>query len=462
VRGRTGNPADKAPPGHPLPLPANPASEGESPRNPDLRGLGSGVGESGFATLRAMAKNGLTYASAGVDLEGKDSFTESLGGVLRRTYTPRVIDNPGGFAGLFRLDYNERLFKRNYKDPVLVACTDGVGTKVKLATEAGDYSTVGIDLVAMSINDMIVQGAEPLFFLDYIAVSKVERGMLDQIVRGVAEGCRQSGCALLGGETAEMPDIYAPGEFDLAGFAVGVVELKRAINPVRVEKKDVVLGVASSGLHSNGFSLVRKVVKHAGLDLKKVYPEFVTERTEPRAQVRGKRSRHEGMNGAAKSSARGGRSSGVGSKPPAPGTPPTPGTQSHAPTLGQVLLTPTRIYAASIVKLLRAYRVKMVISGMANITGSGLAGNLERALNPKVDAVIDTKAWPVPAVFRALAEHGGVEDIEMRRVFNMGVGYCVIVKPTFAESVAEQLRKMGETVWTIGEIVKGSGKVIER
>ncbi len=408
-----------------------------------------------------MAKNGLTYASAGVDLEGKDTFTESLSGLLRRTYTPRVIDNPGGFAGLFRLDYNERLFKRNYKDPVLVACTDGVGTKVKLASEAGDYSTVGIDLVAMSINDMIVQGAEPLFFLDYIAVSKVERGMLDQIVRGVAEGCRQAGCALLGGETAEMPDIYAPGEFDLAGFAVGVVELKRAINPVRVEKKDVVLGVASSGIHSNGYSLVRKVVKHAGLDLKKVYPELAPPApalNEPRARARGKASAHAGTNGTTKAPARGGRSAGVTAKPATPGTP----TPPQGATLGKVLLTPTRIYAESIVKLLRAYRVKMVIAGMANITGSGLAGNLERALNPRVDAVIDTKAWPVPSVFTFLQGHGGVEDAEMRRVFNMGVGYCVIVKPAFADSVAEQLTKMGETVWTIGEITKGTGKVIEK
>jgi phosphoribosylformylglycinamidine cyclo-ligase len=397
---------------------------------------------------------GLTYASAGVDLHEKDSFTESLVSVLRRTYSPRVIDNPGGFAGLFRLDYNERLFKRNYKDPVLVACTDGVGTKVKLASEVGDYSTVGIDLVAMSINDMIVQGAEPLFFLDYIAVSKVDKGMLDQIVRGVAEGCRQSGCALLGGETAEMPDVYAPGEFDLAGFAVGVVELKRAINPVRVERKDVVLGVASSGIHSNGYSLVRKVVKHAGLDLQKVYPELVP--GEPAARARGARSPRAGTNGTAKGASRGRGSAATGAKPS------VTGTQAEAPTLGKVLLTPTRIYASSIVKLLRAYRVKMVISGMANITGSGMAGNLERALNPKVDAVIDTKAWPVPPVFKFLQEQGGIEDAEMRRVFNMGVGYCVIVKPTFAESVAEQLRKMGETVWTIGEIVKGTGKVIER
>jgi len=165
----------------------------------------------------------LTYAASGVALEAKDRFTESLGSLMRRTHGPRVIDNPGGFAGLFRLDFNQKLFQRNYKDPVLVACTDGVGTKVKLATMVGKFDTIGIDLVAMSINDMLVQGAEPLFFLDYIAVSKVDAPMLTDVVKGVAEGCRQSGCALIGGETAEMPDVYAPGEFDLAGFAIGVV-----------------------------------------------------------------------------------------------------------------------------------------------------------------------------------------------------------------------------------------------
>lgn len=206
---------------------------------------------------------GLTYAASGVNLEEKDGFTESLGSIMRRTHGPRVIDNPGGFAGLFRLDFNQKLFQRNYKDPVLVACTDGCGTKVKLAAEIGRYDTIGIDLVAMNVNDMVVQGAEPLFFLDYIAVGRVERAMLTDIVKGVADGCVKAGCALIGGETAEMPDVYSPGpppEFDLAGFAVGVVELARATDPERVEKGDVVLGLSSSGIHSNGYSLVRRIV----------------------------------------------------------------------------------------------------------------------------------------------------------------------------------------------------------
>ena len=218
-------------------------------------------------------KPALSYASAGVDLHEKDSFTDSLGALVRRTFSPRVIQNPGGFAGLFRLDYNQRLFRRNYKEPVLVACADGVGTKLKLATQLGIYDTIGIDLVAMNVNDLVVQGAEPLFFLDYIAVPKVDKSILTDLVRGMVEGCKLAGCALLGGETAEMPDVYAKGDFDLAGFCVGVVELKRAIKPSWVRPGDIVLGLASSGIHSNGYSLVRKIVDHAALDLTKVYED---------------------------------------------------------------------------------------------------------------------------------------------------------------------------------------------
>jgi len=378
---------------------------------------------------------GLTYAAAGVALEEKDRFTESLGSIMRRTYGPRVIPNPGGFAGLFRLDYNKGLFERNYKDPVLVACADGVGTKVKLATAIGKYDTVGIDLVAMNVNDMIVQGAEPLFFLDYIAVPKVDSAMLTDLVKGVAAGCREAGCALLGGETAEMPDVYPPGEFDLAGFAVGVVELKRVVDGVRVEKGDVVLGLASSGIHSNGYSLVRKVVEHAGLDLNAPAPaELLEGMKAPKRKGAKGGKRKAGENGAA---------------------------SERIPTLGEVLLTPTRIYAKSIVSLLKNYRVKKVVGGMAHITGSGMAGNLCRALHPKVDAVVDTSSWPVPPVFTFLQEKGGIEEEEMRRVFNMGIGYTLIVRPKFADSIKEQLEKLGEKVYVIGEVVKGKGEVRE-
>ncbi|GAB5496899.1 MAG: phosphoribosylformylglycinamidine cyclo-ligase [Phycisphaerales bacterium] len=349
---------------------------------------------------------GLTYADAGVDLETYDSFISGLGSMVRRTHGPRVIQNPGGFAGLFRLDYNQKLFQQNYVDPVLVACCDGVGTKLKIATETGDYSTVGVDLVGMSVNDLIVQGAEPLFFLDYIAVPSVIPEMLEQMVRGVASACKDSGCSLIGGETAEMPDVYAEGEFDMAGFAVGVVELKKATDPLRVAPGDVVLGLASDGVHSNGFSLVRKVVSTKKLSYDKIYKDLDSDST-----------------------------------------------------LGEVLLTPTRLYATPIVKLLRAYKVKKVVSGMAHITGGGLAQNVERVMNPGVDAVLDKKSWDVPAVFEFLQKQGKIADDEMARVFNMGVGYVLIVRPTFADAVKRKLAKYGETVYELGEIRKGTGKV---
>jgi len=376
---------------------------------------------------------GLTYAQAGVNLEEKDSFTEGLSGLMKRTFGPRVIKNPGGFAGLFRLDFNKGLFARNYKDPVLVACADGVGTKLKLAIALKKYDTLGIDLVAMNVNDMIVQGAEPLFFLDYIAVPKVDKAMLGSLVLGMVEGCKQAGCALLGGETAEMPDLYAPGDFDLAGFAVGVVDLKRAIKPDRVEVGDVVLGLGSDGIHSNGYTLVRKIVDHAGLDLHGVYDELLP------APLKAKRA----------GTAKGGKAASAPAK-------------AAKPKLGEVLLTPTRIYVRPIVRLLQSYTKKQVIGGMAHITGSGLEGNLCRALHSKVDAHIDTNAWPVPPVFKFLQRHGGVSDVEMRRVFNMGIGYTLVVRPAFADSIKQQLQKMGERVYVIGEIKKGKGNVIER
>ncbi len=351
-------------------------------------------------------KRPLTYAEAGVSIEEGDRFVRLIQSAMRSTHGPRVIHDPDGFAGLFRLDFNEKLFKRNYRDPVLVACADGVGTKVKLAQETGRYDTIGVDLVAMNVNDLVVQAAEPLFFLDYIAVHQVAPERLAEIVKGIADGCRQSGAALLGGETAEMPDIYAEGEFDLAGFAVGVLELRKAISPERVEAGDVVLGLESSGVHSNGFSLVRRIVQEAGLDYGRVYPELDENRS-----------------------------------------------------LGEALLEPTRVYAGSIVRVLRAYRVKRVISGMAHITGGGLAGNLARALHEGVDAVIDLRSWETPPIFRFLQEQGGVDPEEMRRVFNMGVGYCLIVRPTFAAAVKRRLERVGERVRIIGEIRKGSGAV---
>jgi len=348
----------------------------------------------------------LTYAGSGVDIHAGDRFVGLITSHMRRTHGPRVIPNDGGFAGLFRLDYNETLFKRNFKEPVLVACTDGVGTKIKLATTLHRYDTIGIDLVAMNVNDMIVQGAEPLIFLDYIACGKLVPERLERIVAGIAEACRLCGCALLGGETAEMPDVYSEDDIDLAGFAVGVAELDRVTDPARVEAGDIVIGLESDGVHSNGYSLVRSIVRQAGLDLNKVYKDL-----DPKL------------------------------------------------TLGDVLMTPTRLYAPPIVRLLRRYKVKKVISGMAHITGSGLGDNLERALHPSVDAVLDTAAWTPHPVFPFLQRHGRVDDAEMRSVFNMGIGYCLVVRPTFAKSVVEQLKRLRERPRIIGKLVKGSGRV---
>jgi len=366
--------------------------------------------------LGAMTKTGsesksggLTYEQAGVSIEAGDKFAGSIQQHMRRTFGPRVIENAGGFAGLLRLDYNETLFRHNYKDPVLVACTDGVGTKIKLAQSMDTWDTIGIDLVAMSVNDLVVQGAEPLLFLDYIACGKVDQRVLERIVKGISDACRLCDAALLGGETAEMPDVYAPGEIDLAGFAVGVVELNRATDNSRVEPGDVVIGLESDGVHSNGYSLVRAVVERAGLDLHKKYDELGEDRS-----------------------------------------------------LGEILLTPTRLYARPIVRVQRRYKVKRVISGMAHITGGGLAGNIDRALHDGIDATIDHDAWETPALFKFLQEKGNIEEAEMRRVFNMGIGFVLIVRPTFAQSIIKRFARLGERPVVLGEIIKGSGKVIEK
>ncbi len=347
----------------------------------------------------------LTYKASGVDIDAGDEVVDRIKHVLKRTHGPRVMGQHGAFAGMFRLDYNQKLFKRNYRDPVLVGCTDGVGTKVMLAAERRIYDTVGIDCVAMNVNDLIVQGAEPLFFLDYLGLSKLDPEATAKMIEGVAKGCEIAGCALIGGECAEMPDIYKPGDFDIAGFCVGVVELSRVVDAARVKKGDVVIGLRASGVHSNGYSLVRRIVKDAGLDMDRVYPE-------------------------------------LGGDP-----------------LWKVLLEPTRIYAKPITKLLGSYKKKKVVSGMAHITGGGLPGNVSRALGPKVDCVIDTSKWAPNPVFPFLQQHGNVERDEMFRVFNMGIGYTLVVRPSFADAVLEKLTKYGEEACVIGEIVKGTGEV---
>lgn len=379
----------------------------------------------------------MTYAESGVDIEAGDRVVGMIKSMVKRTHGPRVMGRHGGFAGLFRLDYNEKLFKRNYKDPVLVACTDGVGTKVKLACELKKYNTIGIDCVAMNVNDMIVEGAEPLYLLDYIGMHKQIPEVTAQIIEGVAKGCEIAGCALLGGECAEMPDIYAEGDYDLAGFATGVLELHRAIDPMRVEPGDIIIGLASSGFHSNGYSLVRKIVAKKKLDLARVYSEL-NEEEEWSAKPQGA--------DASTTTTAGLRQAGGGGS-------------GDPRTLGDVLLTPTRIYAKQIVKLLRKYTVKKVISGMAHITGGGLPGNVNRALHEKVDAMINQSAWEVPAIFGFLQKQGNVDQDEMWHVFNMGIGYVLIVRPAFADSVVSQFTRMGETAAIIGEVKRGTGVV---
>ena len=353
-----------------------------------------------------MAKRKLTYAGSGVDIAAGDEVVHRIKSHTRRTFGPRVLGKHGGFAGCFRLDYNEQLFQRNYRDPVLVSCTDGVGSKVLLAVKMGILDTIGQDCVAMNVNDLIVQGAEPLIFLDYIGIHQDKPEIVEQIVKGVADGCEIAGCSLIGGETASLPAIYKKDDFDLAGFAVGVCELKRLITGDRAQAGDIILGLTSSGVHSNGYSLVRAVIDEAKLDITKPYAALETERS-----------------------------------------------------LGKVLLEPTRIYARPIVSLLRKYKVKQPVVSMSHITGGGLGGNIQRTLGAHLDASVQKKTWERPAIFPFLKKHGNIDEAEMYRVFNMGVGYVVIVRPHFAEAAMDKLRQDGETVHAIGKVVKGTGRV---
>ena len=351
-------------------------------------------------------KNTLTYAQAGVDIVAGDQMVDQIKHHCMRTYGPRVLGKYGGFAGMFRLDFNEKIFAKNYKEPVLIACTDGVGTKIKIAAEMKKYDTVGIDLVAMSVNDLIVQGGEPLFFLDYLAVNKLDPAVMAQMVKGVSDGCVESGCALLGGETAEMPAVYAPGEFDMAGFAVGVVEKKKILEGTDVEVGDSVIGLASSGLHSNGYALVRRI---AFDKLKLSTSEFIPE---------------------------------------------------FGCTLGEELLRPTRIYVKTVQALLAKYKVKKVIKAMSHITGGGLPGNLPRVLPDGLNVRIKRDAWPIPPIFSWLEKNGPVDNAEMFNVFNMGIGYCLVVRPTFTKVIMTHLRTLGEKPYFLGKVKKGAGEPV--
>ncbi|MCC2956942.1 phosphoribosylformylglycinamidine cyclo-ligase [Massilia sp. IC2-477] len=326
----------------------------------------------------------LSYRDAGVDIDAGDALVEAIKPLAKRTMREGVLGGIGGFGGLFEIS-------KKFKEPVLVSGTDGVGTKLKLAFELNRHDTVGIDLVAMSVNDILVQGAEPLFFLDYFACGKLDVATATSVVAGIAQGCEQSGCALLGGETAEMPGMYPDGEYDLAGFAVGAVEKSQIIDGSKIVPGDVVLGLASSGIHSNGYSLVRKIISVAKPDLEADF---------------------------------------------------------HGRKLADVLMAPTRIYVKPLLALMQSMEVK----GMVHITGGGLVENIPRVLADNLTAVLDAKSWTLPPLFQWLQQHGGVADAEMHRVFNCGIGMTVIVSKENADAAMAQLQAAGETVYRIGEI----------
>ena len=326
----------------------------------------------------------LSYRDAGVDIDAGDALIEAIKPFAKRTMRDGVLAGIGGFGALFEVS-------KKYREPVLVSGTDGVGTKLKLAFHLNRHDTVGIDLVAMSVNDILVQGAEPLFFLDYFACGRLDVATATDVIKGIAAGCEQAGCALIGGETAEMPSMYPNGEYDLAGFAVGAVEKSRIIDGKKISPGDVVLGLASSGAHSNGYSLVRKILDVAKPDLNADF---------------------------------------------------------HGRPLSDVLIAPTRIY----VKPLLALMEKIDIHGLVHITGGGLVENIPRVLQPEITAVLHRDAWQMPPLFTWLQQHGGVEDAEMYRVFNCGIGMTVIVAKDKADETEAMLRQSGETVFRLGEI----------
>ena len=327
----------------------------------------------------------MTYRDAGVDIDAGDALVERIKPAAKRTMRPEVLGSIGGFGALFEIS-------KKYREPVLVSGTDGVGTKLKLAFQWNRHDTVGQDLVAMSVNDILVQGAEPLFFLDYFACGKLTLDTAEAVIAGIATGCEQAGCALIGGETAEMPGMYPDGEYDLAGFAVGVVEKSKVIGGQTIAPGDVVLGLASSGAHSNGYSLVRKLIDVSGIGLKSDF---------------------------------------------------------HGRPFADAVMAPTRIY----VKPLLALMEKLPVKGMAHITGGGITGNLPRCLPENVAARVDQTSWTRPPLFDWLQQAGNVEPGEMLRTFNCGIGMCVVVAASDAAAAKAHLEASGETVWQIGEIV---------
>ena len=335
----------------------------------------------------------LTYRDAGVDIEAGESLVERIKPLVQKTQRPECLGNIGGFGGLFELPIDR------YRRPVLVSGTDGVGTKLKLAVMLDRHDTIGIDLVAMCVNDVLVLGAEPLYFLDYFATGRLSPEHAQSVIAGIASGCEAAGAALIGGETAEMPGMYSPGDYDLAGFCVGVVEKDEIIDGSHIRAGDQVLGLASSGLHSNGYSLARAVLERSSATL---------------------------------------------------------GQPIGETTLGEALLAPTRIYVRPILALLKA----VPIHGIAHITGGGLTGNIPRILPDNCDCRIDATAWPRPEIFQWLQSEGSIDDTEMLRTFNCGIGLVIIVSSDTAAQAHEMLKASGETVYRLGEVQAGSRGII--
>ena len=336
-------------------------------------------------------RGSLTYRSAGVDIEAGDALVDAIKPIAASTHRPGVLGGIGGFGALFRIPPDA------YRDPVLVAGTDGVGTKLKLAIELGRHDTIGIDLVAMCVNDVVVQGAEPLFFLDYFASGRLDLAVARAVVAGIGEGCRQAGAALIGGETAEMPGMYGAGDYDLAGFCVGAVERAHIIDGSRVQPGDAVIGLASSGAHSNGYSLIRRIVEVSGAGLDQAFA---------------------------------------------------------GATLGDALLAPTRIYVKSLLALFR----EAPVHACAHITGGGIPGNLPRVLPAGTRAVLDARAWPRPPVFDWLQAQGAVADDEMYRTFNCGLGMILVLPEGAAPAAVEMLGRAGETPFRIGRVEAHAGE----
>jgi len=338
-----------------------------------------------------MNQKRLTYADAGVSIEAGNALVKAIGPLAKSTARPGADAELGGFGGFFDLK------RAGYSDPLLVAANDGVGTKLKLAIETGRHDGVGIDLVAMCANDLIVQGAEPLFFLDYYATGKLDNDVAAAVVSSIADGCRQAGCALIGGETAEMPGMYSSGDYDLAGFCVGAVERDKVLTGADIMPGDVILGLASSGVHSNGFSLVRRIIAERGWKLDEAFPS------------------------------------------------------AAGKTLGDVLLEPTRIYVRSLLPLVQQGRAK----GLAHITGGGLLENIPRVLPDNCHAIVDSDSWNLPAIFKELQAGASISGEEMARTFNCGIGMAVIVGEAGVASISQALEGAGETVFRIGRIEQG-------